>query len=274
MSRLIDRDNGVRTRPMQVICLGLCRTGTLGLYWTLNELGYRTYHTAEALMDGSRGIKLMEESYNAKYIEGRPYGRKEFDKWYGEYDAISDIPASFFPEEMYAAYPDAKFILTDRDPDAWVRSMHNTAFVGGKSMMLRILSWLDWELIAPFYRLSWKITYQWCGQPDDTKTRALYVEHVKLVKKIIPPEQLLYLRLEEGITWEKICPFLGKPIPDKPIPSGKKNAPDFFHKVGMEFYKRALTGMLKRWLVYASVPAIAGGVWYLRRQPGALRLPW
>lgn len=56
------------------------------MYWTLNELGYRTYHTVEALMDGDRGIKLMEESYDAKYIEGRPYGRKEFDKWYGEYD--------------------------------------------------------------------------------------------------------------------------------------------------------------------------------------------
>jgi Sulfotransferase domain len=27
---------------------------------------------------------------------------------------------------MVAAYPDAKFILTYREPDAWLRSVHNT----------------------------------------------------------------------------------------------------------------------------------------------------
>ncbi|OJD34205.1 nad dependent epimerase [Diplodia corticola] len=274
MARLIDRDNGVRTRPMRVICVGMCRTGTLGLYWALNALGYRTYHSVEALKDGERGMKLMRESYVAKYEEGKPYGRNEFDKWYGEFDAVCDVPAAWFVDELYAAYPDAKFILTDRDPDSWLRSMHNTAFACVKSPMIRVLGWLDWKLMKPFWDISVNLTNHWCGQPDDSKSRRLYCEHVEHVKATIPPEQLLYLRLEDGITWEKICPFLGLPIPDKPMPDGAKNGPIFFHQIAQDFFNRAILGMVKRWLVYSSVPMVAAGAWYVHRQPGALWLPW
>ena len=62
------------------------RTGTLGMYWALNKLGYRTYHMVEALKAAERDLPLLLEAYEAKYEEGRPYGRKEFDKWYGQFD--------------------------------------------------------------------------------------------------------------------------------------------------------------------------------------------
>lgn len=39
--------------------------------------------------------------------------------------AILDVSA-FFVEELVAAYPDAKFVLTYRDPAAWLRSVQNT----------------------------------------------------------------------------------------------------------------------------------------------------
>lgn len=62
------------------------RTGTLGLYWALNMLGYRTYHMVEVLDNPERDLPILIEAYNEKYNGGRPYGREEFDKWYGQYN--------------------------------------------------------------------------------------------------------------------------------------------------------------------------------------------
>jgi hypothetical protein len=39
-----------------------------------------------------------------------------------------------------------------------------------------------------------------------------------MVKKLVPAHQLLVLKLEDGLTWEQICPFLGVSIPDLPYP--------------------------------------------------------
>ncbi|GME48377.1 nad dependent epimerase [Neofusicoccum parvum] len=274
MSRLIDKEPNLRTKPMQVVCLGMSRTGTLGLYWSLNLLGYRTYHMVEILNNGERDLNLTVEAYKAKYEDGRPYGREELDRWYGQYDAVCDLPAWLFVEEMYAAYPDAKFILTDRNVDDWVRSMHNTVFAATASKFIRALGLIDWVLMRPFRTICINLSIDHCGWGDDTRTAEVYRQHVERVKATIPSEQLLYLRLEEGITWEKLCTFLDKPVPDVPIPSGKKNGPGNFDEIAQAFVSRAILGVARRFLLYSCVPAIAAGAWYLRRQPGGLRLPW
>lgn len=110
--------------------------------------------------------------------DGKPYGREDFDKWFAdngvnhpshlpqlssqhlastlgnetlltqppcENQAIVDVSA-FFVKELVAAYPDAKFILTHRDPAAWLRSVNNT-FVplmrAQKSFPMWHMSFLD-----------------------------------------------------------------------------------------------------------------------------------
>jgi hypothetical protein len=62
--------------------------------------------------------------------------------------AITDIPCIMFVDELIAAYPNAKVVLTNRDPDKWLVSILGTIYV--------ILSW-DWErwaipyvLVRPF----------------------------------------------------------------------------------------------------------------------------
>lgn len=39
---------------------------------------------------------------------------------------VVEVP-QFFVEEFTSFYPDAKFILTERDIEAWVKSMNNSA---------------------------------------------------------------------------------------------------------------------------------------------------
>ena len=39
-----------------------------------------------------------------------------------------------------------------------------------------------------------------------------------MAKRTLPADRLLYFRLEDGLGWEQICPFLHIPIPNQPFP--------------------------------------------------------
>ena len=54
----------------------------------------------------------------------------------------------------------------------------------------------------------------------ETKMRAKYLEHIEKVRKLVPPERLLIWNVKEG--WEPLCKFLGRPVPDLPIPHENK----------------------------------------------------
>ncbi|KAK7739783.1 hypothetical protein SLS62_011225 [Diatrype stigma] len=75
---------------------------------------------------GASHINVLNDIIRAKYHgEGKLYAKGEFDRWFADYDAILDV-TSFFAPDLVAAYPDAKFILTTRDPQRWVRSVNDT----------------------------------------------------------------------------------------------------------------------------------------------------
>jgi hypothetical protein len=65
---------------------------------------------------------MWMEAIEAKFDgKGKPYGRAEFDKLLGHCQGVSDIPAILFAEELIAAYPEAKVILTHRNFDTWYK---------------------------------------------------------------------------------------------------------------------------------------------------------
>lgn len=51
-----------------------------------------------------------------------------------------------FTDELLAAYPNAKVILTERDIDSWTASMENTFF--------RLFSWTSFYYLAPLEPVS------------------------------------------------------------------------------------------------------------------------
>ncbi|KIJ47992.1 hypothetical protein M422DRAFT_248139 [Sphaerobolus stellatus SS14] len=57
-----------------------------------------------------------------------------------DYGAVLDYRSSMFPEMLYKAYPDAKFILTTRDPVKWEKSMKSTVMLLAKEMKDKPLS--------------------------------------------------------------------------------------------------------------------------------------
>lgn len=158
------------------------RTGTLGLHKALGMLGYQPYHMIEVATNGVRDCRLFAEAIRSadavpchetddadadddatrrhrdQAPPSRPYGRAELDKWFAGYDVVIEVPSYLGPAVIgaYAADPDVKFILTERDPDAWVRSYDRS--VGAllratRVMPLRLLQHFD-TFNREFFRLT------------------------------------------------------------------------------------------------------------------------
>ena len=67
--------------------------------------------------------------------------------------AALDVPVVLFAEELIAAYPDAKIILTNRNVDSWHSSCSKTVFPITTYLSVRILKHLDPDFLGPWIRL-------------------------------------------------------------------------------------------------------------------------
>ncbi|CEI62667.1 hypothetical protein FVEN_g5195 [Fusarium venenatum] len=219
--RLIDSYPVTRTKPMRVLCLGQSRTGTSTLFAALKQLGYTPYYMSIAIGSPRTNFRLWREALDAKFHgRGKPWGRQEFDKILGLYDAVLEIPAICFVEELVAAYPEAKVIVTQYDVDSWLRSMDST---GG-----RVLRWPLWDTLAswdslnvgPFWEFSKKAMPASFGTMTDFSTkspaRKAFHDHYELVRRMTPVDKTLEYHVEEG--WGPLCKFLDKSVPDGKFP--------------------------------------------------------
>ena len=85
----------------------------------------------------------ISEAIKAKYYgQGQKFGRAEFDRLLGDFDAGADVPFATFGTDLIEAYPDAKVILNTRDVDSWLGSMRKTAGA--------VLAWPSWKYVAPW----------------------------------------------------------------------------------------------------------------------------
>jgi hypothetical protein len=86
------------------------------------------------LKHGAPHMKMCSEAIRGVKQGGHHrYSKEDFDKWLGEYDAISELACFNLLEDIIAYYPDAKFILTTRDPQTWLSSMEKTLIVAWKA---------------------------------------------------------------------------------------------------------------------------------------------
>jgi hypothetical protein len=77
-----------REKPMQVMVLGLSRTGTMSTWAALRQLGYKPYHCMEVGLDNANGAwSNWEAAARAKYEGvGRPWKGDDFEKMLWKYD--------------------------------------------------------------------------------------------------------------------------------------------------------------------------------------------
>ncbi|KAI9251867.1 P-loop containing nucleoside triphosphate hydrolase protein [Phascolomyces articulosus] len=200
--------------PLQVICAGYSRTGTLSLQQALAILGYRTHHGMSVLTDQDQNASIWLNAYKNP-------GSVEWEDAYGNYDAASDWPTCVFYKELMERYPESKVILSIRTAESWYKSIQKTIL---PLVQLRHMGNVMPERVRQV-RETWFGTFVRGHKLDlndvsilfDRKRMMqMYNEHIEEVKRTVPADRLLIMSLGDG--WEPLCSFLGKPIPKQSYP--------------------------------------------------------
>lgn len=82
----MEKNMPTRSRPFEILALGLSRSGTDSLCRALEILGYPCYHGWRTLEDPRQSVRWAE-AIEAKYEnKGRPWqGKEDFDQILGPY---------------------------------------------------------------------------------------------------------------------------------------------------------------------------------------------
>ena len=199
---------------LKVIGAGFGRTGTLSLKAALEELGFgRCYHMVEILRRPSHmkhWTRIMQD------------GKAEWDRVFCGYQSAVDWPVAAYYRDLMAVYPEAKVILTVRDPGSWHRSIMTTIYQARRQFVIRLT-----RVFPPLYhfmnameRAVWQGVFQNKVEDKDHAIE-IFQNHIEEVKHIVPPERLLVFEARQG--WEPLCSFLQVPLPvDKPYPHRHK----------------------------------------------------
>lgn len=174
-------------RP-RVFCIGWHKTGTSTLGLALIALGYKVLgcrlDTVENLKEGRLDPVLAMAD---------------------DFDALQDVPWAFLFKELDERYPGSRFILTDRDEAAWLKSA--CGHFGTR----------DYPMHEIMY-----------GNGCIAGNEALYLDrfrtHNAAVREYFRdrPGELLEMNLGAGDGWEKLCAFLDVPVPKRSFPHANK----------------------------------------------------
>jgi hypothetical protein len=192
---------------LQVIGAGFGRTGTLSLKVALETLGYGPCHHMMEVMGKPDHIALWREA-----AEGRAM---DWETVYDGYVATVDWPGCAFWRELAELHPEAKVVLSVRDPQRWYESVRTTIY----QVMIRDVpadapAWLH-DQMAMVRTLIRDGAFG--GRFEDRDHAiAVFEQHNQSVRDSIAKDRLLVFEASEG--WAPLCDFLGRPVPDGRYP--------------------------------------------------------
>jgi hypothetical protein len=200
---------------MRVIGAGLPRTGTLSQKVALEMLGFAPcYHWVDVIADLDR-VAQWERALD---------GEAPWEEIFGACQASTDWPGGFFYAELAAAYPEAKVLLSVRDPERWEPSFRETIvdMCFGDTLVQDLSSararidprWARYLKLID--RMFWIDRGPFAAGHDPAQLIAAMKRHEQAVKDAIPGERLLVWDVNEG--WGPLCEFLEVPVPDEPLP--------------------------------------------------------
>ncbi|KAK4948027.1 hypothetical protein LTR10_013081 [Elasticomyces elasticus] len=134
---------------MQILALGLPRSGTDSLRSALLRLGYRhVWHGFDLPATRSDDSPIWASLLAAKSRgDDRPGQIFDWDILLGDCDCVMDMPPGIFAAELLDFYPHATVIVNRRrDMDAWHRSLNEASEMVLGSWTLWGLSWWDARL--------------------------------------------------------------------------------------------------------------------------------
>ena len=198
---------------MKVIGAGFGRTGTMSLKAALEELDVGPcYHMIEALWGDTTRIAGWKTA-----AEG---GQVDWQELLAGFESTVDWPGCTFYEQLMEVFPDAKVLLTVRDPDAWYESVESSIYAtllaaqkgelqGGSEQPPSA------EAFGMINALIWDGTFD--GRFEDRGYAIeVFNRHIDEVKRKVPAERLVVHEIKDG--WRPLAEMLGVPEPQTPFP--------------------------------------------------------
>ena len=150
----------------------------------------------------------------------------DWDGFLEGYEASVDWPACTFYEELFRRYPDARVLLSVRDPERWYESTRNTIYELSVGILRSPLYRVGFAVVSFFMfgrsvrsnladEIIWDGTFD--GRFDDKRYAIeVFNRHNEEVRRSVPPDKLLVYEVKDG--WGPLCKFLGVEVPDEPFP--------------------------------------------------------
>ena len=241
----LPESNLKRDRPMQVLALGISRSGTESLRNALAQLGYDdVFHGFRFVVDTSATLQWIQLVQAQQAGDSKDLTTADFDRILGDCEAVTDTPCCGFGLELLTAYSEAKVILNYReDLEKWHASAKNTLekFADRPNFYEWLLTFFQpesfWQIHVMFY-WDWQRPFQ---QDFEANGRKWYREHYRSLDERLQKEGRPYLKwkVEDGWYVQRyarrrrssnmltrdacrapLCNFLVKPVPDSEFPSG------------------------------------------------------
>lgn len=174
----------------KVFILGFQKTGTTSLEHALEFLGYHVYGGDKNLMKYTNPEEL------------KAYIKVTLKTW----DAVQDMPWPLFYKELFDIYPDAKYILTIRDTDKWIRSVV-TYFAS-----IRI----------PLHKKIYGVP---CAEGYEDRYKELYEQsNTNILNFFKDKSNFLVMEMDKNFNYETLCQFLNiSEVPQGSFPHARNN---------------------------------------------------
>lgn len=190
------------TAGLKLIGAAFPRTGTMSVKRALESLGFGLcYHMNEVFLNPDH-VPIWNATFDGKM--------PDWQNLFAKYSGTLDMPACHYWKELAVAFPKAKILLLQRDPEMWYESMLCTAYQvimgpGGETdpalKMARRL-FLNKFMSGRFEDRDFAIT--------------TYRSYCKNVIEEMPKKRLLVYEVTQG--WEPLCNFLEFDVPNVPFP--------------------------------------------------------
>jgi hypothetical protein len=192
---------------LKVVGAGFGRTGTLSLKVALEKLGFGPcYHMMEVFPRPDHVATWHRLAFGQSI---------DWDLIFRDFRATVDWPAARWWREIVTQYPDAKVLLSVRDPESWYQSMSETIY--------EAMKWPAADSVPEVVRLHNEmarkaILADTFDHRFEDKMHAIKVfkRHTEEVRDTIASAGLLVFDVREG--WGPLCRFLEVPMPSEPFP--------------------------------------------------------
>ncbi|MGE5378070.1 MAG: sulfotransferase family protein [Bacteroidota bacterium] len=210
---------------LEVIGAGFGRTGTHSLGFALEKLGFGPCYNMHEVAKNQGHRELWNKALDGEHVD--------WDHMFSSYKSTVEWPGVTFFDEIVQHYPDARVILTWRDPEDWYGSAQNTIF---EALELSV------QNPDPDKRESHSLTrrlileHTFGGRYSEKEyVIEVYQKHIQHVVELVPRERLLQFDIRDG--WKPLCDFLQTAIPAEPFPKVNErsefidSAPEWVKKI-------------------------------------------